>query len=179
MGHVRKGVHQREPSAQVTSYTGSLDTGERKNLGAPTREEWLNEQNSPELDIPPSAPSESRKSISDLIGAIPSKTCPFNEHEWDRISTLGDRVISPTGSIEIAAHCFVAEWGATRNPTAMTPHGVEIFERKVESSLFERGLQMATRGVDAQSHAPPIRPPSDSLPLCQRQSGSNHEGPVA
>ena len=73
-------------------------------------------------------------------------------------------MIESVGSLETAAHCFVAAWRKTRSLTTTTPQGLSVFKDKVEGDLFDRALDMSTRGVCAQSHAPPVRNPQNPYP---------------
>ena len=135
-----------------------------KEVGPLAPGEWLEEQNSPPLDCFPKVSKETLELIQTLVEKAPSPPKEFDGHEWGILSKMGDEVIASEGSLRDAAHCYITEWRKTRNPTTMTPTGMNVFKHHVDQALFQKGLDIATRGVSAHSHSPPIRSPQGPYP---------------
>ena len=47
--------------------------------------------------------------------------------------------------------------GGIRNPTTLTPEGMETFRNSATPGIFELGMELATFGTRAHSHKPPMR----------------------
>ena len=127
---------------------------------------WQQEKDSPPLDEAPQLKTRDQALLEQLADAIPTPETPFNQHTWDRVSEAGDQLISSTGSLITAAHAFVSHWGKTRKATTLTPSGMKVFENLVKPDIYDVGLELATYGVKARSHATPTRfrqPPYPSV----------------
>ena len=133
-------------------------------------DEWIAEQSSLPLDLPPRISPENESLVVKLVQSVPTSQSEFTEHEWGKIASMGDELISGIGNLKDAAHCYIDEWGKTRSPTTMTPTGLDIFNGHVGEGLLDYGMRMASHGVGARSHAPPIRPPQEPYPSVRDNS---------
>ena len=135
-------------------------------VGPEARKEWIEGQNSPPppLDVIPRVSKISLGLVWELVPTSPNHLVEFTEHERGSISNLGGGVISSVGSLKDSAHCYISEWRRTRKPTTATPEGMKVFKNHVGPELFPKGIEIATQGVNANSHAPRIRSPQTPYP---------------
>ena len=119
--------------------------------------EWLEEHQSHDLDIPPRVSDRSKILVGDLGSSVPTAPAEFTEQEWDMLSNICDGLISCIGHLSDAAHCYIDEWSRSRSTTTMTTQGVNVFKDHLGPSLYDKGVKIAKQGVNARSHAPPLR----------------------
>ena len=108
---------------------------------------WLDEEETPLLDVPPECDDKTRKLVTELIACIPSEITPFDTRLWGRVAECTDKLVVQTGDVFKAAHLYVCEWRRTKSPTTLTPSGLKIFDGLVSKELFEYAGKVASKGV--------------------------------
>ena len=108
-----------------------------RELGPGAPEEWVSEQNTPDLDRPPKISEQASKHLIELTDSIHLKETPFSEEQWSTIAENGDELITSVGTLSEAAHCFVAKSRYNRNPTTLTPGKLAIYQGRVRQELLD------------------------------------------
>ena len=118
---------------------------------------WHQEHESPPLDKQPHIGNGNYQLLKEMIDIIPMPDSPFDQHLWDRIALAGDKLAQGTKSLKTALRAFVSLWRESRSTTTLTIDGMLTFKNLVDDDIFEKGMELATYGVKACSHAPPVR----------------------
>ena len=119
---------------------------------------WHQENDTPPLDSPPAPTALQKQALIGLCDSIPDIDTPSQTNLWENIAVAGDALIASTQSLSRAAHLFIAYWRLKGNPTTLQKAGMEIFRGMVDD-VFQTGMELATLGAKAHSHALPARFP--------------------
>ena len=115
--------------------------------GAEALESWEYEDSTPALDDPPPLNPAASEALDSLFLAIPAEGAPFDYALWQTIAELDDAYIKKVGDLFAAAHGYTAQWGKRRNPTTLTPQGLELFDWIADDQLYRYARHIATHGV--------------------------------
>ena len=120
----------------------------------------------PPLDEPPLLSKAQRACLADYVSSAPAEDSAYSSEVWTRVAEQGDCFITMVGCMYLAAHAYVAVWRATRNPTTLTPDGIEVFKGRLGPILVEYAMDVAKYGVKPMSAYLPVRsaqPPYSSV----------------
>ena len=109
------------------------------------------------MDEPPKLNKEAERAPHHAMELVPGEDAPFDYAVWGQIAGATDQLVSSAGSLSVAAHAYTARWRKTRQPTTLTPAGVEAFKDRVEHDVYAYAADLAKLGVRPLADRPPTR----------------------
>ena len=109
---------------------------------------WGYEHSTPPLRSPPSLSISVSDALKDIFDFIPPpEAAEFNYTIWWGIEAKTDRYIAGAGNLRTSAHAYTARWWRGRNPTALTPIGLALFEGVVSDELYDYSVRVEAHWV--------------------------------